>query len=214
MGGAFVIDPVSALYPAVVAASDAAVRQAIEPLIQIASDCRSCILLVRHLNKSGGRRSLYRGGGSIGIVGACRTGLLAGVHPDDPNRRVLSMTKCNIAQPGSSLTYRVETVPARPAAIRYMVGERHPETGAELIEPLDLERAIPSRPNHRLGRPHDDHGRRHRFHQTRHGVRELRVPWNGFGRCWPMDRCQQRRSSRRLSQRGSVIGRYSLPRVV
>ena len=64
-----VIDPVSALYPAVVAASEAAVRQAIEPLIQIASDCRSCILLVRHLNKSGGRRSLYRGGGSIGIVG-------------------------------------------------------------------------------------------------------------------------------------------------
>ena len=35
MGGAFVvIDPVSALYPAVVAASEAAVRQAIEPLIQ------------------------------------------------------------------------------------------------------------------------------------------------------------------------------------
>ena len=56
------------------------------------------------------------------------------------------MTKCNIAQPGPSLTYRVETAPARAAAIRYMVGERHPETGAELTEPLDFERPIPAGP--------------------------------------------------------------------
>ena len=146
-------------------------------------------------------------------MGACRTGLLAGVHPDDPNRRVLSMTKCNIAQPGPSLTYRVETAPARPAAIRYMVGERHPETGAELTEPLDLERPIPAGPTIVWEGPTtitaDD------IVSTKPDMaRQRRVPWNGFGRCWPMDRCQQRRSSRRLSQRGSVIGRYSLPRVV
>ena len=33
----------------------------------------------------GGDKAIYRGGGSIGIVGAARTGLLVAADPDDPN---------------------------------------------------------------------------------------------------------------------------------
>ena len=36
------------------------------------------VLFIRHLTKKGGRKSVYRGAGSIGILGAVRTGLLAG----------------------------------------------------------------------------------------------------------------------------------------
>ena len=50
------------------------------------------VLLLRHLNKAKGGDPLYRGGGSIGIVGAARAGLLVAPDPDDPERRVLAWT--------------------------------------------------------------------------------------------------------------------------
>jgi hypothetical protein len=145
--GAFVvIDPISAIYPKAVAGGDSTVRAALDPLIRIAASSRSCILIVRHLNKSAGRRSLYRGGGSIGVVGACRTALLAAVHPDDPQRRVVSMTKCNLGRPGPSLTYRVETAQEKQFRYEYLPGEKHPETGKKLKEALVIERTIPAGP--------------------------------------------------------------------
>ena len=41
------------------------------------------MLLVRPLTKHGGRKALYRGGGSSGIIGAIRTALFLGRHPRD-----------------------------------------------------------------------------------------------------------------------------------
>jgi len=62
---------------------------------------------VRHLNKSGGANAMYRGGGSIGIIGAARAGLLVAVDPDDEDRRVLAVSKSNLAHKPVSLAYRV-----------------------------------------------------------------------------------------------------------
>ena len=57
-----------------------------------------------------GSAALLRGGGSIGIIGAARAGLIVGCDPDDPNRRVLALSKSNLApDTRSSLIYRVET---------------------------------------------------------------------------------------------------------
>jgi hypothetical protein len=67
----------------------------------------ACFVVLRHLNKSGGSNPLYRGGGSIGIVGAARVGLLVGADPDDEARRVLAVSKCNLAAPAPSLAYRL-----------------------------------------------------------------------------------------------------------
>ena len=57
------------------------------------------MLVVRHLNKASGGNPIYRGGGSIGIVGAARAGLLVAADPDDPtrNRYILAGTKANLA---------------------------------------------------------------------------------------------------------------------
>jgi hypothetical protein len=62
---------------------------------------------------------LYRGGGSIGIIGAARAGLLVAVDPADAERRVLASTKANLSPAAVSLSYRV--VEARPgvAAIEW-----------------------------------------------------------------------------------------------
>ena len=67
------------------------------------------MLLVRHLNKRGGKTAIYRGGGSIGLLGACRTAWLVGRDPVTAGRCVLAQVKNNLASPQPSLAYQVVT---------------------------------------------------------------------------------------------------------
>jgi hypothetical protein len=64
-------------------------------------------VIVRHLNKSGGPQAIYRGGGSIGIIGAARCGLLVATDPDDDGRRIVAVTKSNLAAMPEALAYRL-----------------------------------------------------------------------------------------------------------
>jgi len=101
-----VIDPVVAfLAPAVNTSNDQSVRQALYPLARLADRHQCVILMVRHLNKLGGTRSLYRGGGSIGFVGACRSAWLLARDPYVAHRRVLAQVKNNLAPPQASLAF-------------------------------------------------------------------------------------------------------------
>jgi hypothetical protein len=86
---------------------DQDIRTALAPLAKLAEETGCCIVVVRHLNKSGGGNPLYRGGGSIGIIGAARVGLLAATDPDDSERSVLAVTKCNVAELAPALAYRL-----------------------------------------------------------------------------------------------------------
>lgn len=99
-----IIDPLMAFFQPD-ANSDQKVRQALTPLKKFAERQNLAVILVRHLNKSGGRYSLYRGSGSIGIVGATRSALLVGPDPEDPNMRVLCHVKSNLAPKGPSLLF-------------------------------------------------------------------------------------------------------------
>ena len=147
LGGALVVlDPIMAMLPASAMSSDRAIRAALDPLVRLAADTKSCIVLVRHLNKSTGRASLYRGGGSIGIVGACRSGLLAGIHPDDPNRRVLSIGKSNMGLLTRSLTYRIEVVPERIVKFPLNPGEKDPRTGKKVEKPTEHDLRLSEAP--------------------------------------------------------------------
>lgn len=104
-----VIDPMMAFLPREVSANnDQSVRLALSPLARLAAETDACILLVRHLRKSGGASAIYRGSGSIGIVGAVRTGLMIARHPDEPELRVFALSKTNIGPPGRSLGFRLE----------------------------------------------------------------------------------------------------------
>jgi len=86
---------------------DQDIRRVLSRLAALADRTGCTILLLRHLNKANGRDPLYRGGGSIGIVGAARAGLLVATDPDDPDRRVLASVKSNLAPSPESLTYRL-----------------------------------------------------------------------------------------------------------
>ena len=88
---------------------DQDVRRALMPLTKMAARTGAAVLVLRHLNKSGGNNALYRGGGSIGIAGAARSILLAAPDPEDESgsRRVLALTECNVGPPVPALGYRV-----------------------------------------------------------------------------------------------------------
>jgi archaellum biogenesis ATPase FlaH len=86
---------------------DQDIRRVLSRLAALADRTGCTILLLRHLNKGAGRDPLYRGGGSIAIVGAARAGLLVAPDPDDPERRVLASVKSNLGPAPESLAYRL-----------------------------------------------------------------------------------------------------------
>jgi hypothetical protein len=90
------------------------------PLARLAEKHRCAVLLVRHLNKSGGRRALYRGGGSIGFIGACRSGWLIGRDPQEPGRCVLAPVKNNFAPAQPSLAYSVLAQEGAPPTLSWV----------------------------------------------------------------------------------------------
>jgi hypothetical protein len=77
------------------------------PLATMAQRTGVAVLLIRHLNKQPGGQALYRGGGSIGIIGAVRSGMLVARDPDDETARVLAAIKSNLAAPQPSLQFRL-----------------------------------------------------------------------------------------------------------
>src|SRR5215216_945193 len=102
-----VIDPLMAFLSGQINAHvDQDVRKVLAPLGYMASRTGAAVVVVRHMNKGQGS-ALYRGSGSIGIVGAARAGLLVAPDPDDEGRRVLAVSKSNLGPKTSSLAYKI-----------------------------------------------------------------------------------------------------------
>jgi putative DNA primase/helicase len=116
-----VLDPIVALLdPGILSASDQSVRQALAPLAALAERHACAVLLIRHLNKSGDAHSVYRGGGSIGFVSACRSAWLVARDPQEPARCVLAQVKNNLAPPQPSLAYTVQGQLAGPPQLSWL----------------------------------------------------------------------------------------------
>ena len=111
--------------------SDQKVRQALMPLRRFAEQTKMAVVIIRHLNKGGSRNSLYRGSGSIGIIGTTRSALLVGKHPKDQNLRVMCHTKCNLAPEGPSLVF--EPVSGEGEVIRIEWRGEGEDTGQDLL---------------------------------------------------------------------------------
>ncbi len=117
---------------------DQDVRRALAPLARLAQDTGAAVVMVRHLNKAAGGNALYRGGGSIGIVGASRAAFLVAKHPEDEDGRVLAPLKSNLARPAPSLAFKLVGVPNGAVRVEYQGATGH-AADALLAAPADPE---------------------------------------------------------------------------
>lgn len=83
-------------------------RPLLDALAKVAERLNVCILIIRHLAKSSGGRSVHKGLGSIDITGAMRSVMMVGTAPDEPQNRALVHTKSNIGPLAESLRFSIE----------------------------------------------------------------------------------------------------------
>jgi archaellum biogenesis ATPase FlaH len=103
-----IIDPLIAFIVNADVNKDQEVRRALYKLSKMAERTKTSIIAMRHLNKTTGNKAIYRGNMSIGVIGHARTGLLVAQDPDDDTKRILAVTKCNLAPMPKSLTFSLE----------------------------------------------------------------------------------------------------------
>ena len=90
---------------------DQDIRRALAPLVDLAERTGVAVICIRHLNKSGGPNPKYRGGGSIGIIGAARAAFLFADAPGRDGVHVVAPIKGNLWR-------------TKPAALEYRIGEK------------------------------------------------------------------------------------------
>jgi hypothetical protein len=138
-----IVDPLMAFLAGQVDAHrDQDVRRVMASLAYMAGRTRAAVVVVRHMNKGQGS-ALYRGSGSIGIVGAARAGLLVAPDPDDDSRRILAMSKSNLAKMPDALAYRlVDDERYSCARVVWDGASRH--TANDLVRPRVDEEEAPA----------------------------------------------------------------------
>jgi AAA domain len=135
-----IVDPLMAFLPKKIDAhKDQDVRRALAPFASMAERTGAALQVVRHLSKSEGTSPIYRGGGSIGIIGAARMGALVAKDPKDEERRVLAPTKNNLAVHPKSLLYDLEE--ADNGAVRVIWAGESEYSASELLQSVRVDRA-------------------------------------------------------------------------
>ncbi|HXS24466.1 MAG TPA: AAA family ATPase [Gemmatimonadales bacterium] len=103
-----IIDPVLDYLVGVNDHKDAEVRHALNPLKVLASHYKVAIVIIHHLNKTGGLKALYRAGGAGAFLQVGRMNWLLSEHPFDDDQRTLTWLKVNIAKRTPGLCFRLE----------------------------------------------------------------------------------------------------------
>jgi hypothetical protein len=128
--------------------SSSGTQRALLPLALLADELNIAVVLVRHLGKSFSRNAIYRGLGSVSIIGLARSALLVGSDPssDDKHQHLLMLNKSNLAS-AKAATYRTEKACDGAITINWL-GEvsQSPEALAagrdHALECSELERAM------------------------------------------------------------------------
>ena len=82
-------------------------RAVMAQLADMAERHHVAILAIRHLTKGGTLKPIYRGLGSIDLAAACRSVLMAGCDPDNPQKRGIVQIKSNLAPTGKAIGYEL-----------------------------------------------------------------------------------------------------------
>lgn len=101
-----VIDPISAYLGRTDSHKNSEIRGLLAPLAEMAQKHRVAVVVITHLNKSGGP-AMYRSMGSLAFVAAARMVWAVAKDPEDASKRLVLPVKCNIAPDVSGLSYKV-----------------------------------------------------------------------------------------------------------
>jgi len=82
-------------------------RAVMAKLADMAEKHGCAILAIRHLTKGGTLKPIYRGLGSIDLAAACRSVLMAGCDPDNPQKRGIVHIKSNLAPMGEAIGFEL-----------------------------------------------------------------------------------------------------------
>jgi hypothetical protein len=104
-----IFDPLMAFICAQVNPNDERVRHVLLELKQLAEETRATILGIRHFKK-GEARALYKGAGSVAILGTARAAMIVGLDPTEPGCALLAMNKGNLGPKPKSIQFKVEEV--------------------------------------------------------------------------------------------------------
>lgn len=103
-----VIDPISGFLGDTDSHKNADVRALLSPLKGLAEKYHAAVLMVTHLAKGTGGKSIYRSMGSLAFTAAARAAWHVTKDPDDPIRRLILPAKMNLAPDPTGLAYRIE----------------------------------------------------------------------------------------------------------
>lgn len=122
-----VLDPfVAVLGPETNSYRDQDVRRVLAPIKELAEKTGVAIICIRHLNKGNSQNPKYRGGGSIGIIGAARASFLFAEKPGEEGWYVFAPVKGNLWR-------------GKPDALEYTVREAQVEIeGKKCGQPVIL----------------------------------------------------------------------------
>lgn len=87
---------------------DQDIRRALAPLAAMATRLGVAVICIRHLRKSDSPNPKYRGGGSIGLIGAARACFLFAEEPDRRGTYVMAPVKTTLCKKPASLAYCLE----------------------------------------------------------------------------------------------------------
>ena len=142
-----VFDPVIDFFaPKTDVNDEAAVRNALNPLVSYAERRNIAVLCVRHLNKKSEGRALYRMLGSTPFVQLPRSILFIAEKPGEPNRRLLHSVKSNYGARPRALEFSL--MPARNGSVRldwHGESDEDPDAAAASADEFTAEKLADAR---------------------------------------------------------------------
>jgi len=84
------------------------VRELLSPLMSIAERFALACLVIRHFTKQVDAKAIYRGGGSVDFMAACRCAFIIVESEDEPNMRVLAQVKNSIGSKSPSVSFSID----------------------------------------------------------------------------------------------------------
>ena len=102
-----VLDPLSAYIGECGLNQANEVRPQFNHLIKAAREKGCAIVIVDHMNKASQSKAIYRTPGTIDVVGAARSSLIIGRHPELDDVRIMVQQKSNLAPTGNAISFSV-----------------------------------------------------------------------------------------------------------